>query len=151
MLGRLYSLACIHLNDSTAFYYLFMYSVIHLTYPISDAASGSPYVPLEILQLQLCSRCTPVVFFPLNQEAILILCCAVSPIESLQYISLLLSTTAAHKSVHRFCIPKWLLEQQQAIVQDKWGQAHCNFHINHGWHQGLNLGRNRGRGKKERK
>ena len=153
MLGRLYILTCIHLNYSTALYYLFMYSVIHLTYPISDAASGSPYVPLEITAVTALFTVHAGCFFsPIKSGSRPHpVGCAVSPIESLQYISLLLSTTAAHKSVHRFCIPKWLLEQQQATVQDKWGQAHCNFHINHGWRQGLNLGRNRGRGKKERK
>ena len=54
-----------------------------------------------------------------------------SQIKSLQYIPFA-PCNSSHKSVHRFCIPKWLLEQQQAVVQDKWGQTHFNFHINHG-------------------
>lgn len=93
---------------------------IHLTYPISDAASGSPYVPLEITAVTALFAVHTGCFFPIKSGSRPHpVGCAVSPIESLQYISLLLSTTAAHKSVHRFCIPKWLLEQQQAIVQDK--------------------------------
>lgn len=62
-----------------------------------------------------------------------------SQIKSLLYISFSLCNSSCRSVC--FCIPKWLLEQQQATLQDKWGQAQCNFHINHsvsslGWGEG---------------
>lgn len=54
-----------------------------------------------------------------------------SEIKSLLYIPFA-RCNSNYKSVHRFCIAERLLEQQQATLQDKWRQVHCNFHINHG-------------------
>lgn len=49
----------------------------------------------------------------------------------------LLTTKESTNHFIVFCLPKRLSEQPHAAARDKWGQAHCNFHINHGlWRAG---------------
>ncbi len=94
-MGRFYSHACIHLNYLTALYYLFMYSVIHLTHPISgvccfwDSVCASRNIGVTAL------FAGTLVVFPLKQETFLILRAMQGLKSNLYSISLLLSTTAA--------------------------------------------------------
>ena len=125
MLGRLYILTCIHLNYLTALYYLFMYSVIHLTYPISDAVSGSPYVPLEITAVTALFTVHAGCFFPpLNQEAVLILW-AVPCLQSNLY------------SIYPFCSPQQQPTNQFIVSASQngcWSSNKQQCKINEGRH-----------------
>lgn len=119
------------------------------------AASETSYVPQERLRLPPCRHSgsfsikTGNLPHPLGYTR--------SQIKSLLYISFSLCNSSCRSVC--FCIPKWLLEQQQATLQDKWGQAQCNFHINHsvsslGWGEGeRERGRNgtiQGEGERQR-